>query len=170
MEELPKKLQPEDTKKYFSSWENIINNEDDAKLVFHVFQQALKEYGIDLVKNIKVLEIGSGNAVLLDYLRQQGVDVVGVDMKPHGNKESIQLAYIEQLPFEKESFDVILSNFVFDRLYTQNRYLMMTEIARVLKSGGIYLGREEDILIQPINGFNLISNLSEGDLKIYKKS
>jgi len=97
---------------------------------------------------------------------------VGVDVKPRGDKKSFQIiARVEQLPFAEGSFDVVLSNAVFDKsVYTQYQDLMIGEIARVLKHGGIYLGNRENIRIDtlsPTDGFNLISNDS---VTVYKKS
>ena len=39
-----------------------------------------------LAEEVKVLELGSGNAVFLDYMKKQSVDAVGVDVRPRGGK------------------------------------------------------------------------------------
>ncbi len=98
------------------------NGGNPPDIGFVVLQSVLGEYGIDLTKCAKVLEVGSGDAEFLDYIREKGVDVVGVDIYPRGSKKSPQvISRIEQLPFPDESFDVVLSSQVFDsRIYDQD--------------------------------------------------
>lgn len=154
------------------NWQENIDSVELAQNIYDLFQEVLKEYGVDLAKNVKVLEVGSGNAILLDYLKKQGVDVVGTDAQPRGTKESPEMviARIEQLPFPDKSFDVVLSSTVFDdTVYEQDQNLMMQDIARVLKPQGIYLGYGEfywDVL--PIEGFDRI--FSNVYITAYRKS
>ena len=49
-----------------------------------------RDAGIDLTQNVKVLEVGSGSGVLLDCMRRDGVNAVGLDARPRGSKESLQ--------------------------------------------------------------------------------
>lgn len=101
---------------------------------------------------------------------------IGVDVRPHGTKESPQvIARIEQLPFPDNSFDVLISNQVFDPLvYHQDHALMMKEIVRVLKRGGIYIALEEQDHVSQIEGFNrVLSNSLHSNpsfKSVYKKS
>ena len=75
-------------------------------------------------------------------------------MFPRGsNNDSQVLARAEQLPFPNNSFDVITSRGMFDfRVYNQNPELMMNEIHRVLKKGGIYVAVGSSQLIPPHPG------------------
>ncbi len=117
--------------------------------------------------------MGSGNSVFLDYLKKEGVNAFGVDARPRGNKESPQvLARIEQLPFPNESFDVIFSSAVFDStVYTQDQQLMLEEIKRVLKHGGIYVRTDTETSLLPPKGLNLIKDNSIYQLEtVYQKS
>jgi ubiquinone/menaquinone biosynthesis C-methylase UbiE len=139
---------------------------------FRSFKEILEDLGVNL-KNVKVLEIGSGNAIFLDYMKKQGVDAVGVDVRPRGRKDSPQvIARIEQLPFNDESFEVVFSGSVFDSsVYIQNQEMVMEEINRVLKHGGIYVGMEVGGLpAKAIDGFHLLTEISNVSLSIYKKS
>jgi ubiquinone/menaquinone biosynthesis C-methylase UbiE len=124
------------------NWEEGVETERDATLYFQAGKQMLEELGIHLDKNKKLLEVGSGNGVFLKYLQKEGYDAIGVDARPRGSdKEKVIQARIEQLPFTDESFDVVLSNSVFDTsVYDQDQSLMTQELARVLKPGGIYVG------------------------------
>ncbi len=139
---------------------------------FQVLEEVLNGQGVNL-KNAKVLEVGSGNSVFLNYLRKEGVSALGVDVRPRGNKESPQvLARIEQLPFPDESFDVIFSSAVFDSsVYKQDQELMLKEIMRVLKHGGIYVRTDTETHLLPPEGLNLVKDNSIFKLEtVYKKS
>jgi SAM-dependent methyltransferase len=173
MEQEPKKF-PGVVSKFrgglIKDWQDSIETENDAGLIFRMFQRILKEHGLDLTKNMKVLEVGSGNSVFLDFLKKQGVDIVGADVDFRGGHESPQIiARIEQLPFKDESFDVVLSSAIFDNsVYKQDQDIMIKEIARVLKHGGFYLGNSEwRTNVKPIEGFDLIS---KEPAAVYKKS
>jgi ubiquinone/menaquinone biosynthesis C-methylase UbiE len=94
---------------------------------------------------MKVVELGCGTATLTDVLHQKGVAIIGCDVSevaigrgrekyPHLNL-SVQNA--EQLPWEDESFDAVLSFDVLEHLFNPDQHL--AEVYRVLKSGGYYL-------------------------------
>ncbi len=179
MDESPKKFDrnikipiPSFLESVLPDWQDGIKSDVAAEAFYDLFQEVLKEQGLDLTKNLKVLEAGSGNAIFLDFLRQKGVNAVGVDAELRGSKESPQvIARIEKLPFAKESFDVVLSShLVFDaKVYDQDQDLMMKEIYRVLKPGGIFLANGETrIRTLPIKGFDQI--YKKDTIILYKKS
>lgn len=147
--------------------------EEEVEVFYENTKDILLKHGLDITKKVKVLEIGSGNAILLNYFRNKGVDAVGVDARPRGGGTSQVLARIEQLPFKDNQFDVVLSfGSVFDdSIYAQDQNMMMEEINRVLKSGGFYLdsgfGKKK---FKPIVDFTLISPKSENFRYLYKKS
>jgi ubiquinone/menaquinone biosynthesis C-methylase UbiE len=166
----PRKIMYSLFKDIRGAFENV--GEKHKELFFEEFQKVLREEGMDLTKNVKVLEVGSGNAAFLDFLRKKGVNVVGIDAEPRGTKDSPQIiGRIEQLPFREESFDVVLSTLVFDSgIYHQDQDFMIREIARVLKHGGVYLGQETSNIHASLEGFNKISYKSPMFLQGYKKS
>lgn len=152
-------------------WEDNDKDEKDAESRFRRFQRELKKYGVDLLK-AKILEIGTGNNVFLNYMRKQGIDAIGVDARPRGEKSSALVAsWIEQLPFRDGTFDVVLSAAVFDsNAYYQYQREMLNEIKRVLKENGFYLGMFNTINIPSVEGLALISDPEEKDLiDVYKK-
>lgn len=176
MEKLPSKL-PQRVRKsrfdFIKDWQDDIKFVEDAEFLYKLFQMALKECGLDLTKNVKVLEIGSGNNIFLNYAQKQGVDIVGVEASPRGGGSSLVIARAEQLPFKDGTFDVVLSSAVFDtRSYDQYQDIMLAEISRVLKHKGVYLGNEYEfssVRKPPIKGLELIPSELEGVVS-YKKS
>ncbi|HWP92666.1 MAG TPA: methyltransferase domain-containing protein [Thermodesulfobacteriota bacterium] len=106
------------------------------------------------IANIKqgerVLDLGSGSSmdVLFAALKAgKNGKVVGIDMTDEQLKKaedlrdrfgfdnvSYQKGYIEELPFEDESFDVVVSNGVINLSAEKER--VFAEASRVLKSGG----------------------------------
>lgn len=175
MEESPKKFSREVRKRTNSIIENWDDGFSDPEIVaskYRSFKKILTHYGID-VEKAKVLEIGSGNAVFLNYMKTQGVNAVGVDVRHRGkNNESQIIARLEQLPFKDGSFEVICSEGTLDSsTYNQDQSLIIQEVARVLKKGGIYFGLENLNIsdIKSIGGFSRLP-LSNAGLNLYRKS
>ncbi len=118
-------------------WENLNHGGDSA---YEMFKFKLKQEGMILTKDTKVLEIGSGNGDHLKGLHDNGVDIVGVDARPRGESGPQVAARVEQLPFANDSFDVVIGIAVFDTdVYAQDQAMMFEDIARVLKPGGILI-------------------------------
>lgn len=149
-----------------------MEDEADARRMFRSFERRFKDFGIGIdLKTSKILEVGSGKSVFLDYLQKQGVDAVGVDARPRGETEGLPIvaARIEQLPFPDETFDVVLSNSVFDTsVYDQDHRLMLEEISRVLRPGGVYAGTA-NFIEGTAAGLTEIHN-SEGFVGMFRKS
>jgi len=97
-----------------------------------------------LNKNKKMLEIGSGKGVMVNYLSKKGYDIIGTEIKDNyikfaKNRFGIVLKKIsgEDLNFKNNSFDIVLSFDVFEHIPDTNKHL--NEVRRVLKSNGHYL-------------------------------
>jgi len=100
----------------------------------------------DLLKpGDKVLEIGCGIGSVVAELGSQGYDAVGTDisreaiaygLKKYGDiKLEVQAA--ETLPYEDQSYDVVLSFDLFEHIAQVDRHV--SEVFRVLRPGGYYL-------------------------------
>lgn len=137
-----------------------------------IFKTLSEELGAEVgFKDSKILEIGSSKSLFLDYLKEQGVDAVGVDAQPHGETEGLRVvaARIEQLPFPDDVFDIVVSGEVFDKaIYNQDHRLMLEEVRRVLKPGGIWAGSGESIKAS-VEGLTLISDPKDF-VSIYRKA
>jgi SAM-dependent methyltransferase len=83
----------------------------------------------------KVLDLGCGprdQAVPVEYL---GYRYVGVD---YSNKAADLLADAHALPFKENTFNCVLSYAVLEHLH--NPFIALSEIDRLLKPGGVYIG------------------------------
>lgn len=89
----------------------------------------------------RVLEIGSGPGHIADALRKAGAEVTGVDFsgpmvevaRRHYPEVAFEEASADDLPFEDESFDAAVANFVVHHLARPEA--AFREVCRVLKSG-----------------------------------
>lgn len=90
----------------------------------------------------QVLEIGSGPGHVADMLSKAGASVTGVDFSPEMVEVArnrypnipFKQADAEDLPFEAESFDAVVANFVVHHLARPET--VFREVHRVLKPGG----------------------------------
>lgn len=92
-----------------------------------------------------VLDVGCGTGRLVNYLNDQGFQSIGIDPSKQAitlarkeNKQSIlQQASATNLPFKKNSFDIITSISVIEHLPKKAEKKFISEIKRILKSKGI---------------------------------
>lgn len=99
-----------------------------------------------------ILDIGCGTGTLVVQLKRQypSAQVVGIDPDPKALRRarikaaraavSVQFdaGFADELPYKEESFDHVLSSFMFHHLEEGERENMLREVLRVLKSGGSF--------------------------------
>ena len=104
----------------------------------------LKRSGL-LKDDMKVLEIGCGIGTITHELTKAGFDIIGTDISKtaieHGRKKypgvRLEVHPGEILPFENNSFDMVISFDVLEHIKEVDRHLV--EVVRVLRPGGFYL-------------------------------
>lgn len=97
------------------------------------------------VQGLEVLDVGCGTGRMVENLKKFGAKVTGVDVsekmlaiaKKRFSTSEFVLGDIEDLPFEDESFDMVVATFVIVHLAALQR--AFDEVYRVLKPGGVFL-------------------------------
>lgn len=94
---------------------------------------------------IRVLDYGCGHGQIIGLLRERGIDAWGCDVFYGGGDSSSEISTVLQpyihrmtgnaIPYNESSFDVVLSNQVFEHVPDMEATLI--EISRVLKSDGV---------------------------------
>ncbi len=100
----------------------------------------------DLLKpNDKILEIGCGIGSVVFELSRKGYDITGMDLSreaiEYGRRKygdiRLEVQAAEALPYEDESFDVVLSFDLLEHIARVDRHI--SEVYRVLRMDGFYL-------------------------------
>jgi tellurite methyltransferase len=128
--------------------------EQFGSIDIYLFDQLLKGR---ITSEMRVLDAGCGGGRNLIYFFRNGFNTSGVDqsseaiaqirslaaqLAPHLPEDNFRAATIEQMPFDDESFDVVISSAVLHFARDEAHWhSMVQEMWRVLKPGGIFFGR-----------------------------
>jgi ubiquinone/menaquinone biosynthesis C-methylase UbiE len=96
-----------------------------------------------LPKHAAVLDVGCGNGFIAHHLTGLlGAEVVGIDV---GTKTTARINYLSydgcHFPLQDQSFDAVLLCYVLH--HAQDAVLLLNEVARVLRSGGLAIIYED---------------------------
>jgi SAM-dependent methyltransferase len=130
-------------------------------------------------RGLKVLDFGCGSGVTVRLLRGAGYDAYGVDIDwpgadygdiEHSDVPEGTLRYYEQagpLPFDDNTFDVIISDQVFEHVVPLEA--TVAELERVLKPGGVMYHHFPSLrlLREGHIGIPLAHRLPRGRLRLY---
>ena len=101
---------------------------------------------IDLLRSgDRILEIGCGIGTIVHELSKKGHDIIGIDISSeaieYGRKKysdiHLEVQAAETLPYEDESFEVVLSFDLFEHIAKIEKHI--SEVGRVLGPSGYYL-------------------------------
>ncbi len=108
------------------SREHYCETYDDVKRFISYYYQAklIKELGMN-----RILEVGIGNKLLSDYLRRFGLQMTTCDI--NGNLEPDYVADIRQMPFENDSFEVVVAFEILEHLVWNQVPNALKELHRV---------------------------------------
>ena len=90
---------------------------------------------VNKLKPEKVLEIGIGNKTVANYLKQQGVNIETCDFDEGLGPDYV--ADIRELPFQDNSYDLVLASEIIEHLPWEEVDEALAEIARVTKKHAI---------------------------------
>lgn len=128
-------------------WDKRADSYDNLKWVKNKgYLSELMNY-LQLEKTDKVLEVGCGTAVILDFIKGDVAKVYGIDSSPTMLQKvskdiDTRVATADNLPFEDNFFDKVIIRMVLHHIETENLDKVIGECKRVLKPGGILLAAE----------------------------
>lgn len=117
---------------------NQSNRIEKAKKIITILEESLQKP----IKDLTILDIGTGNGEIANYIADQKNHVYSVDVQKLVDDKKCSFHFIqvkdERLPFADHFFDVVISNHVIEHLENGMRHL--NEIYRVVKPrGGVLL-------------------------------
>jgi SAM-dependent methyltransferase len=120
----------------------------------YLFDQILKN---QFTNQMRILDAGCGGGRNLVYFLRNGFNVFGIDqnreaiehvrdlaksLTPELPAENFRLAQVEEMPFDDEVFDAVISSAVLHFADSERHFnRMLDEIWRVLKPGGLLFVR-----------------------------
>ena len=90
------------------------------------------------LKDCAILEIGTGAGYIAHELSKKAGSVASVDIvddRKEMNGYTYSVVDDEELPFDDQSFDIVITNHVLEHVPDQERHL--SEMRRVLRDGGL---------------------------------
>jgi SAM-dependent methyltransferase len=87
-------------------------------------------------KNLKIIDMGCGEGVLVNEYRAKGYDISGIDL--YFESSFIRRASILETGLPSESIDLVLCLDVIEHLNTEDQEGALLEIKRILKPDGIF--------------------------------
>ncbi len=125
--------------------EKIVNNFSNASVNYNLNSQVQKQVASNLVDKIlkftdnssQILDIGAGTGYIAKKLDKEIVQLdISAKMLEENGAKNIVVADFENLPFQDENFDLILSSFALQ--WSSDIEKVFLEAYKVLKKDGIF--------------------------------
>jgi len=117
-----------------------------------------------------VLDLGCGSGMLA-LLKRKDVNLIGVDLSPESARAVLRNGYdagfsasLSNLPFPAQSFDYVVSLDVIGHIPFAEKDLVLQEIRRVLRPGGVTL---HGIECTDTNGRKRFEEMTEAELRAF---
>ena len=118
---------------------------DEKEKYINSFEQGELIPMLGDISGKKILDVGAGTGRLAVYLQNRGAKVTALDVsekmleiiKRKSKKVITMVGDAENLPFEKNSFDIVVAAFLIVHLKDPKTFF--DEVYRVLKDGGIFI-------------------------------
>ena len=167
----------ENSKINFNKQAESYDKSANGKFVAPMYNEIINR--IMLIKPKKLLDVGCGTGnVLMKLVENNNIELYGLDLsekmidvakKNLGNSADLKVGDSECMPWENNTFDVIVCNASFHHYPNPDKTLL--EMKRILKSNGTLIIGDPTapvVIIQVLNLYYKLSNT--GDYKIYHKN
>jgi len=151
---------------FISSHELLLEDQGRQRVAQQLHAVLVDWYGNTSLKQLTVLDYGCSSGIITNFIARYcnvvlGIDVDEIAIKKAEEKHKLKnLSFLltknEKLPLKNNSFDLVICNQVYS--YLDNPKLMMDEIYRVTKVGGVCLFTGDNLLrpIEPLYNLPLI--------------
>ncbi len=98
-----------------------------------------------LKKGMRILEVGCGTGLNLKLYQEEGCEIYGIDLSPSmvnaaskklGEQADIRVGDASQMPYQDNSFDLVVGMFTLHEMPGSIRLPVINEMARVIKMDG----------------------------------
>lgn len=163
----------EKTKQHFDNTAQNYNDSEDGRFVEPMYDAIVEE--IQKSPSGKILDVGCGNGNLFMILPEDKYEMFGIDFSENmileskhncGKRASFSVADAERLPFDDNTFDIVVCNASFHHYIHPDEVLR--EMHRVLRDGGKLLIGDPYVpgLVRPF--INILTKFSDkGDYHFY---
>jgi SAM-dependent methyltransferase len=103
---------------------------------YETYNKGLYRWYLRVKGNKSVLDVGCGNGYLVEYLRERGIQALGLDFSEYAGTTTqyfVQHDATQGLPFDDETFDVVISSDFFEHLPEDKIDFVKNEMLRVGK-------------------------------------
>lgn len=116
--------------------------------LFEPLNRGLRLLGVRMsppIQGMRVLDVGCGTGAHLDTYRRSGCKLYGIDKSPSmldiarsrlGEDAELRLGDASEMPYESNTFDLVLCMLVLHEMDQPTRNLVLAEMKRVLKTDG----------------------------------